>query len=48
MAQLKGIARNLNQLTKQANASGYEKVEIEHRRIVGEIEKILKRIRDDR
>ena len=48
MAQLKGIARNLNQLTKQANAAEYGKVAPEHSRIIGEINKHLKRIRDDR
>ena len=48
MAQFKGVVRNLNQLTKQANAAGYEKVAPEHDRIIGEINSHLKRIRDDR
>lgn len=47
MAQLKGIARNLNQLTRQANIAGFAWVAPEHERMVGEIEKHLKRIRDD-
>lgn len=48
MAQLKGVARNLNQLTRLANAAGYKGVESKHRSIIGEIEQILKQFRDDR
>ena len=48
MAQLKGIARNLNQLTRSANASGFAKVVTPHTAIITEIEVFLKRLRDDR
>ena len=49
MAQLKGIARNLNQLTRLANAVGFGRAIVEkHQPIVGEITQILKRLRDDR
>ncbi len=49
MAQLKGIARNLNQLTRLANAVGFGSVIVEKLQpIVGEITQILKRFRDDR
>ena len=40
--------RNLNQLTRQANAAGFRKVAPEHDRIIADLEKHLKRIRDDR
>lgn len=48
MNQLKGIARNLNQLTKLANVDGFDKVADRHDSIVREIESYLKQIRDDR
>ena len=48
MAQLKGIARNLNQLTKLANIGGFASVVLSHGPIVSEIEDLLKRLRDDR
>jgi hypothetical protein len=48
MAQLKGIARNLNQLTRQANNGGFASVALSHGPIVSEIEDFLKRLRDDR
>jgi len=48
MAQWKGIARNLNQLTRLANAVGYKAVEQKLRPMVAEIEKLLKQFRDDR
>lgn len=48
MNQLKGIARNLNQLTKLANTVGLEKLIDRNDSIVKEIENYLKRIRDDR
>ena len=48
MAQLKGIARNLNQLTKQANTGGFASVVRSHGPIISEIEDFLKRLRHDR
>ncbi len=49
MAQLKGAARNLNQLTKLANAVGYgAAVERKHLPVLAEIAGILKQLRDDR
>ena len=45
MAQLKGIARNLNQL---ANAKGLAAVRVRHAAIVTAIEKLLKQIGDGR
>ncbi len=49
MAQMKGIARNLNQLTRLANAVGFGSAIVEKLQpIVGEITQILKRFRDDR
>ena len=49
MAQLKGVARNLNQLARAANAAGYSAgIEQKLRPIVAEITEILKRFRDDR
>jgi hypothetical protein len=48
MAQLKGIARNLNQLTRLANAVGYGSVSKFLQPLVAEIMEILTRFRDDR
>ena len=48
MMQLKGIARNLNQLAKQANIKGFSAVAEKYTAIVAEIEAFLKRLRDDR
>ncbi len=48
MAQLKGIARNLNQLTRLANAKGLAAVRVRHAAIVTAIEKLLKQIGDGR
>lgn len=48
MAQLKGIARNLNQLTRSANASGFAAVIVSHAAIITEIEDVLKQVRHDR
>lgn len=48
MAQLKGIARNLNRLTKLAHVGGFASVVLSHGPIVSEIEDILKRLRHDR
>ena len=48
MTQLKGIARNLNQLTRLANTKGLAAVTTKHAAIIVEIETFLKRLRDDR
>ncbi|MDR2912524.1 MAG: plasmid mobilization relaxosome protein MobC [Alistipes sp.] len=48
MAQLKGVARNLNQLTRRANAAGYGTVSQFMHPIVAEINELLKQFRDDR
>lgn len=48
MAQLKGIARNLNQLTRSANAGGFAAVIVSHTAIITEIESFLKQVRHDR
>ena len=48
MAQLKGVARNLNQLTRLANAKGLAAVRVRHAAIVTAIEKLLKQICDGR
>ncbi|MDR0509993.1 MAG: MobC family plasmid mobilization relaxosome protein [Rikenellaceae bacterium] len=49
MAQLKGIARNLNQLTRLANAVGFgAAIKQKLQPIVAEIENLLKQFRDDR
>lgn len=48
MGQLKGIARNLNQLTRSANAGGFAAEAIPHAVIITEIENFLKQVRHDR
>lgn len=48
MAKLKGITRNLNQLTRSANAGGFAAVVMSHAAIVSEIEKFLNTLRGDR
>ena len=48
MAQLKGVARNLNQLTRLANAKGLAAVRVRHAAIITAIEKLLKQICDGR
>jgi hypothetical protein len=49
MAQLKGIARNLNQLTRHANAVGFgSAIAQKLQPMVAEITEILKQFRDDR
>lgn len=49
MAQLKGVARNLNQLAKLANAVGFGAgIAQKLQPIVAEITEILKQFRDDR
>lgn len=48
MAQLKGIARNLNQITKLANGIGIQQVVQKIEPIIAEIGQFLKQVRDDR
>ena len=48
LAQLKGLARNLNQLTRLGNAKGLAVVRVRHAAIVTAIEKLLKQICDGR
>ena len=48
MSQLKGMARNLNQLSRLAHAKGYASVVSRHITIVAGIESLLKQLRDDR
>ena len=48
MTQLKGVARNLNQLTRLAHAKGLTGIVSRHAAIVVEIESLLKNLRDDR
>lgn len=48
MSQLKGMARNLNQLTRLAHAKGFTGIVSRHAAIVVEIESLLKNLRDDR
>lgn len=48
MAQLKGIARNLNQIAKQANIAGFKAVVVSYTVIVSEIESFLNALRRDR
>ena len=48
LAQLKGLARNLNQLTRLANAKGLAAVRVRHAAIITAIEKLLKQICDGR
>ena len=48
MGQLKGIARNLNQLTRSANAGGFAAEVAPHAAIITQIEDFLKQLRHDR
>ena len=48
LAQLKRLARNLNQLTRLANVKGLAAVRARHAAIVTAIEKLLKQICDGR
>ena len=48
LAQLKRLARNLNQLTRLANAKGLAAVRVRHAAIITAIEKLLKQICDGR
>ncbi|WP_302606021.1 plasmid mobilization relaxosome protein MobC [uncultured Alistipes sp.] len=48
MSQLKGAARNLNQLTRLAHAKGFTGIVSRHAAIVASIETLLRNLRDDR
>lgn len=48
MSQLKGMARNLNQLTRIAHAKGFMGIVSRHAAIVASIEALLRNLRDDR
>ena len=48
MSQLKGMARNLNQLTRLAHAKGFTGIVSQHMAIIVGIESLLKHLRDDR
>ena len=48
MSQLKGVARNLNQLTRLAHAKGFTGIVSRHVTIVASSETLLKHLRDDR
>lgn len=48
MSQLKGVARNLNQLTRLAHAKGFTEILSRHAVIVANIETLLRNLRDDR
>lgn len=48
MSQLKGMARNLNQLTRLAHAKGLTNIMSRHTAIVVSIEVLLRVLRDDR
>ena len=48
MSQLKGMARNLNQLTRLAHAKGLTGIVSRHAAIIASIEALLRNLRDDR
>lgn len=48
MAQLKGIARNLNRLTKLTHAAGFDAAAGAHASIIDGIEDFLNRLSRDR
>ncbi len=48
MSQLKGMARNLNQLTCLTHAKGFTGIVSRHADIVASIEALLRNLRDDR
>lgn len=48
MSQLKGMARNLNQLTRLAHAKRLTEIMSRHTAIVASIEALLKSLRNDR
>lgn len=48
MSQLKGMAHNLNQLTRLAHAKGFAGIVSRHAAIIASIEALLRNLRDDR
>jgi hypothetical protein len=48
ISQLKGVAHNLNQLTRLAHAKGFTGIVSRHAAIVASIEGLLRNLRDDR
>ena len=48
MAQLKGIARNLNQLTRLAHAQGFAAVATRHATLQAELVRMIEALRRDR
>lgn len=48
ISQLKGMARNLNQLTRLAHAKGFTGIVPRHAAIIASIEVLLKHLRNDR
>ena len=48
LAQLKGLARNLNQLTRQAHAQGFAAVTARHATLQTELVRMIEALRRDR
>ena len=46
--QLTGMANNLNQISRKANAAGYVNARTEYRNLASEIDDLISRIKDDR
>ncbi|MBR2169268.1 MAG: plasmid mobilization relaxosome protein MobC [Alistipes sp.] len=46
--QLTGMANNLNQISRKANAAGYVSARTEYRYLASEIDDLISRIKDDR
>lgn len=46
--KLTGMANNLNQISRKANAAGYVSARTEHRNLASEIDDLISRIKDDR
>lgn len=46
--QLTGMANNLNQISRKANAAGYVRVRSEYHNLASEIDNLISRIKDDR
>ena len=46
--KLTGMANNLNQISRKANAAGYVGIRTEYRNLASEIDDLISRIKDDR
>lgn len=46
--KLTGMANNLNQISRKANATGYVGIRTEYRNLASEIDDLISRIKDDR